>query len=477
MVGNICIGQSIVFLKICLGVAMKEIYKEIFQNSYDGLCLIDKDGNGIVMNQAGERITGFKAEDFSKSNVKTALEEGIISNTVTLKVIEKKRIFTDVVSIRGREVLITGTPIIDENGEVQFVVLNVRDISELNFLPIDQLLSIALKRKKISKGKETYNQNPPELVLDGVVAESKSMKEILKLVAKVSKVNSTVLLLGESGVGKEVIAKLIHRNSPHRDKPLVSINCAAIPEHLLETELFGYEKGAFTGADSKGKPGLFEIADGGTIFLDEIGEMSLDLQVKLLRTLQEFEVRRIGGRKSMKINVRVICATNKDLEKLVREGKFREDLYYRLNVIPIVIPPLREIIEDIAPLAYKFLNKANKKYHLKKYFQPGVIYLMEQYDWPGNVRQMENMIERLVVISEHDEISWSDLPFLSAQKRLTEHFSLKYILQEVEKKIILEKMETYQSTRKAAKALGISQSSLVQKLKKYRMDYGEKTSL
>ncbi|WP_276309914.1 sigma-54 interaction domain-containing protein [Pueribacillus theae] len=447
---------------------MEQLYYNVFNYSYDGLCVFDIEGKGVAINKAAERITGYDSQEFFESNIYHLLEEGIISNSVFLKVLKEKRTVTDVVSIRGNEVLITGSPILNDDGKIEYVVENIRDISQLNNLKMDLLLSIALKKKKKPKSSDKDNQLPKHMVPDGVVAESKKMNKIIHLVNKIAKVDSTVLLLGESGVGKEVIVKLIHRLSLRSDNPLIKINCAAIPHHLLESELFGYERGAFTGADERGRPGLFEEANGGTIFLDEIGDMPLDLQVKLLRVLQEFEIRRVGGRKNIKVDVRVVSATNKNLGKLVQKGKFREDLFYRLNIVPIHIPPLRERVDDIAPLAHMFLNRANQKYQLNKHFQPGVIELLERYSWPGNIREMENIIERLVVTSGHDEISWSELPFISEHSDITESLSLKKILQEVEKEIILEKMETYKTTRKAAKALGISQSSLVNKLKKYR---------
>lgn len=445
-----------------------ELYYESFQHSYDGICIYDEKGTGIAMNRSAERITGFSSKEFIGTNVKQALEEGIISNSVVLDVLETGKTDTGVVSIRGIEILITASPIRGEDGKIKNIVANIRNIVDLNNLKMDQLLSIALKRKN-QKGldQELQEKRIPKLSHD-IVAESDEMIKIIRLVEKIKKVDSTVLLLGESGVGKEVIFKLIHRHSLRREKPLITINCSAIPHHLLESELFGYEKGAFTGADNRGKRGLFEKADGGTIFLDEIGDMPLDLQAKLLRVLQEFEIMRIGGSKNIAVDIRIIAATNKDLEKLVEEGKFREDLFYRLNIITIRIPSLREREEDIVPLAHMFLNRVNHKYHLNKFFQPGTIELFRQYNWPGNVREMENLIERLVVTSEQDEISWSELPFITEQPTLTGTMSLKRTLQEVERKIILEKMEMYKTTRKAAKALGISQPSLVNKLKNYR---------
>jgi len=291
------------------------------------------------------------------------------------------------------------------------------------------------------------------------------MIQVLHLVQKVARVDSTVLLLGESGVGNEVIAKLIHRASNRAQGPLIKVNCAAIPQHLLESELFGYEKGAFTGADSRGKPGLFEQAEGGTIFLDEIGDMPLDLQAKLLRVLQELEITRVGGRKSVKVNVRVLSATHQSLEAMVERGTFRQDLYYRLNIIPIKIPPLRERKDDIMPLACFFLNKMNEKYGLDKRFHPDVFPFMEQYAWPGNIREMENLIERLSITVDQREIKISDFPFTlpKIDESNTKKTTLKELLEHVERNMIEQNLAEHKTTRKTAKVLGISQSSLVKK--------------
>lgn len=449
---------------------MDNIFYNAFQRSYDGICIIDKNGVGVAINESAERISGFSKEEFIGETILSALEKGLLSHSVTEIVLREKRMHTEVVSVRGVELFVTGNPIYDQQGEIAYIVLNVRDINELNNVKIDLLLSIALQQNKMRQtpfiltNKDTTGNT-------NIVSNSPQMKKVLHLVEKVSKVDSAVLILGESGVGKEVVVDLIHKNSPRSKQPLVKINCTAIPHHLLEAELFGYEKGAFTGADSQGKTGLFEEANNGTIFLDEIGDMPLDLQAKILRTLQEHEIRRVGGRKNIKVNIRVVSATNKNLKEQVQKGYFRQDLYYRLNIIPIYIPPLRERRDDIIPLAHTFLNRANQKYQLKKHFQPGVVELLQKHTWPGNIREMENVIERLAVTSEQDEITWSDLPFISDHPGFIENHSLKSTLEEVEKKILFEKMAMYKTTRKVAKVLGISQSSVVNKLNKYNYQH------
>ncbi|WLR57337.1 sigma 54-interacting transcriptional regulator [Mesobacillus subterraneus] len=446
---------------------MDKLLEKMFANSFDGICIIDANGFGVMMNRAASKICSFPIDEFVGNNVKDALRDGSIDDSVSLKVLKYKKPVTKVVNIRGVDVLITGSPIKDEQNRMTHVVLNIRDIGELNNIKIESLLSIALKKKNSnSLPAENIHDVIPEM--EGVIAKSPPIQEVLKVALKVARVDSTVLIHGESGVGKEVILKVIHSFSNRSSQPLIKVNCSAIPQHLLESELFGYERGAFTGADNRGKPGLFEQANGGTIFLDEIGDMPLDLQAKILRVLQEFEIMRVGGRKSIKINARVVSATNKNLDELVKEGKFRQDLFYRLNIVPLYIPPLRERPEDIAPLAFHFLHEKNKKYHLMKRFAPNTIHLLEEYDWPGNVREMENLIERLVVTTENDEICWSDLPFIRSSRQNIPQKSLKSILTEVEKKIIYEKLDELKTTRKTAAALGISQSTLVKKLQRFQ---------
>jgi transcriptional regulator with PAS, ATPase and Fis domain len=296
----------------------------------------------------------------------------------------------------------------------------------------------------------------------------------LEFSQRIAKVDTTVLLLGETGVGKEEIAKFIHRNSLRKDRPFVKINCGAIPANLIESELFGYEKGAFTGALQQGKLGMFEVAEGGTLLLDEIGELPLKMQVKLLRALQEQEITRVGGTKSIKIDVRILAATNRNLEKMVREKIFREDLYYRLNVVPVNIPPLREREKDILPLAYLFLEQFNKKYGLKKRFSFSTNACFLDYSWPGNIRELKNIVERVVVTSKENEILIEDLPEGICKNKIekigerdSDIIPLKDALGKIEKELIEKAYEKFGSVRSAAKALGIDASTFVRKRQKY----------
>jgi transcriptional regulator with PAS, ATPase and Fis domain len=314
------------------------------------------------------------------------------------------------------------------------------------------------------------------------VAGSAEMQQVIELAMRVARTDSTILVRGESGVGKEVLTRIIHRNSTRKNKSLMKINCAAIPENLLESELFGYEPGAFTGATKKGKVGLIELANQGTLFLDEIGEMPLTLQAKLLQVIQERTFYRVDGTKAIAVDIRIITATNRELEKLVEEKKFREDLFYRLNVIPITIPPLRERKGDIVPLVGRFLDKFNKKYQMDKKISNDAFGYLLRYRWPGNIRELENMVEQLVVITPVDLIEPQHLPgyIHNLPNPIDKHdkvtvpgvVSLSEAMEEVEKQLFLSAYEHCKNTYQTAKILGVSQPTVVRKLKKYKQDVG-----
>ncbi|MCX7626179.1 MAG: sigma-54 dependent transcriptional regulator [Candidatus Sumerlaeaceae bacterium] len=340
-------------------------------------------------------------------------------------------------------------------------------------------LKILLKRIEETRHLREENARLRELVeertpLENIIAASRQMQDVLARARKVAAANSSVLLLGESGTGKEVIARAIHRMSPRAQKPLVVVNCGAIPETLLESELFGHTRGSFTGA-TESRKGMFETADGGTIFLDEIGDLPLHLQVKLLRVLQEGEIQRIGENTPRKVDVRVIAATNRDLEQLVQEGRFRQDLYYRLNVIPIYIPPLRERREDIAPLIEHFIRKYSPAGQ-RKLISPEALARLMRYDYPGNVRELENAIEHAVVLSDSETITVEDLP-LQIQNAEWERMifptpdSDAMSLEELEKRALLAALEktNYNITRAAAH-LGITRRTLGYRIKKYGLE-------
>ncbi|AST57915.1 PAS modulated sigma54 specific transcriptional regulator, Fis family [Thermoanaerobacterium thermosaccharolyticum] len=444
--------------------------------SDDMVCISDGSGIKVRLSSSCKKIYGLKPEELVGKSVNELEKSGMYFPSATRIVIEEKKPVTLTQKTKsGKRLLVTAMPVFDDNNNIVRVVSISKDITNEEKLKND-----------LNKTRDLLQRYEHELAAlrieqtrdSNLVYKSKAMEKVLELVKKVAPVDSTLLIYGETGVGKEVICKYIHNISNRSGGPFVKINCGSIPENLLEAELFGYENGAFTGARSEGKPGLFEIADKGTLLLDEIGELPLLLQVKLLRVLQEREFMRVGGIKPRKVDVRIIAATNKDLKKLVDEGKFREDLYYRLNVIPITIPPLRERLEDIPVLTYYFLDMYNKKYSFSKQITNEVIETFIKYDWPGNVRELENVVERAVIISESNFIRNNDLP--SELTNIKENSNsldgiyvsklmpLKKASALLEYQLIKKALDENGSTYKAAKVLDVDQSTIVRKLQKYR---------
>jgi transcriptional regulator with PAS, ATPase and Fis domain len=379
----------------------------------------------------------------------------------------------------GQKIMATGIPIWGENEEIRRVVVNVRDITELIYLK--ELLERTKQLNEIYAA-EIEQMRFQQKDQDGdTIARSPKTKRILDMAAQVSKVNSSVLITGESGTGKEVIANTIHRLSHRSSGPLIKVNCGAIPENLLESELFGYEPGAFTGARRQGKPGMFELAEKGTLFLDEVGDIPLNVQVKLLRALQDHEIIRVGGLKPFPVDVRIVAATNRNIKEMVNNGSFRDDLYYRLNVVAIEIPPLRERKEDIPLLVLSFLKKINKKYQFERRFSSTVVEHFMNYSWPGNIRELENVIEQMLVMTEDEEINIGHLPAAMINRSLSvaghtmvgSNMSLDKAVENLEIQMLQHAMKIHGSTRKAASALKISQSALMRKIKKYRISHVE----
>lgn len=459
--------------------AYKSITKEldaIINSSYDGLYVTDGKADTLRVNKAYERISGFKAENLVGRNMRELVEKGFFDQSVTLEVLRTQKPVTIMQDIRGgKKAMVTGNPIFDQDtNEIILVVTNVRDISEL-----DNLRKQLEDTRQIS---ERYLSELQELRLHSLksqdfVVKSEIMRNTLQTALKVAKVDTSTFISGESGVGKGLLARIIHNNSYRAEKSFIKINCSAIPETLLESELFGYERGAFTGAKIEGKPGLFEVADGGTVFLDEIGELPFHLQVKLLSILEDEQVIRLGGTKPHHINVRVIASTNMNLDKLVEENKLRKDLFFRLNVIPIHIPPLRERREDIFPSISFFLSKFNKLHKKRKRILGEALDLLTMYSYPGNIRELQNIIERLVVMSESDLIGVRDLPIYVLDKEPKGRLplnceidvNLNRVMQSIEARLIEDAVRKYGTTYNAARYLGISQSTVVRKIQKYNI--------
>ena len=440
---------------------------EMLESSYDGIWITDGQGMVLFANSANAALLGVNREELVGQSTQLLLDRRVFAKSAILDAIQQKERVSKVGYnyLTKLTVLTTATPILDEDGEIKYVFNNVRDITALNDLQSDLQDRDALIRQQTQQ----LESMKIRLGEGTIIAHSKSFGEVVKLSQRVAAFDgSTVLILGESGTGKELIAELIVNNSPRRDKPFLQINCGAIPENLVESELFGYEKGAFTGADSKGRKGLFEAANGGTVFLDEIGDLPQHVQVKLLRVLQQRKVTRVGGTEAVPLDVRVLAATNKDLEAMVRQGRFREDLYYRLNVVTIPIPPLRERKEDIIPLIYHFLSSVNQKYKTSKSIYSDTIDVFERYSWPGNVRELENLVENLVITTPSDIIRRKNLPEKfhpeAAPSYSEEIPPLKAIVERTEHEAILYALKKYGSVRKAAAALRVNPSTITRKL-------------
>ncbi len=467
-----------------LGRALEEIrrlaefdFRELGDHVYDGIYIADGNGKTLYVNKAYTRITGIAPEEVVGRYVEECEAAGLYKNAVTPAVIrQKKRVDSVGESLRsGRKMLITGIPVFDEDGNVKNVVVIDREITDLLAMKAE-LEASKEKMKTVEADKVKSIQEIEHLrrlnLNESLVGRSPAMEQIVEMIHQVAALDVTVLITGETGVGKEVVANEIYMNSPRNKGPFIKVNCAAIPGNLLEAELFGYEKGAFTGATGSGKLGMFELADKGTLLLDEIGDMPLELQSKLLRVIQHKEITRIGGTKPIKLDVRILAATNCELHTLVRQGRFREDLYYRLNVFPIVIPPLRERIDDIAVLTEHFLAVYNAKYGKAAFIDDAGLAMMEQYAWPGNVRELQNIVERLVIVAGPAAIiSGRQLaPLLNVNGggvgAADGEMGLREVVASVEKRAIERALAMYGSTRKAAKALKIDQSTIVKKAKR-----------
>jgi PAS domain S-box-containing protein len=440
----------------------------VIESMFDGLYVTDGQANTLRLNKGFERIMGITHQQCVGRNMAELVREGVFSRSGTLAAIENGEQATlTLTASTGKEALVTSNPIYDDKGNIIMVVTNVRDITELN--------KLQRRLERVEGLHELYKTELQQMKLvnsRNLVMTSAKMKELVNMVIRVATVDSTVLIQGESGVGKDLIAEIIHSNSNCKDGPFIRVNCGAIPENLLESELFGYEAGAFTGASKTGKVGLFELARGGILFLDEIGELPLNLQVKLLRALQDKEIMRVGGIEPIKVECRIIAGTNRDLLEMIEKGQFRLDLYYRLNVIPITVPPLRERQEDIPVLMNYFINIFNEKYGMKKRLDNSVYNCLVEYSWPGNVRELENLMERLVVTSINNIITIKDLPAnietgstqTEGGKRL---IPLRQAVENTERELLENAFTRYRSSYQVAEVLKVNQSTVIRKAQKY----------
>ncbi|MBV4441177.1 sigma-54 interaction domain-containing protein [Clostridium tyrobutyricum] len=453
---------------------------DIIFNCIDGIVMIVNRNRVIEkVNSAFYKLTGIHRKFFEGKSIDQLKKDEFMEESIILKVFQSKKPLSMNVKYKsGRIVTYTAIPIIAKNGVIQKVIATGRNITNLVQLQ-DRLAEVEKQKNKYIDRLKNLEKSLGE----NIVYSSDKMKQVIKMAIRAAKTDSPIFITGESGVGKEEIAKFIHENSERNNKNFITVNCAAIPSELFESELFGYEDGAFTGAKKGGRRGLFEDANGGTIFLDEIGEMSLSMQTKLLRVLQENEIKRLGGNKSIKISVRYICATNLSKKQLSNNLKFRQDLYYRLSVIPINIPPLRERREAIFPLVHVFLNRYNRKYNRKVKLDKKMMEFLHDYNWPGNIRELKNVVERIVILSENDSLSekqfWYILQLgskdISTKNNDTDDkivvnglMNLNKAHDIIDETMIQKALDKYSTVTGAAKAIGIDPSTIYRRLKKHK---------
>jgi PAS domain S-box-containing protein len=448
----------------------------IIESLYDGIWIMDGQGIVLNVNHAALNLHNLKAEEIVGKNIQELVAKGIIDRSSTLEVLATKGQVNilQFLTKGGRYLLVTATPIFNEAGEITQVVVTDRDITQLKSLweRLDQTLMLKGDFKN-----DLSNISALEVKGTRVVAAGEAMRRILGIALRLAQLSvSNILLLGESGTGKGLLAKFIHENSKRKTEPFTQVNCAALPEGLVEAELFGYERGAFTGAKPTGKIGLFELAREGTLFLDEIGELPSAAQAKLLKCVDENEIMPLGGLKTKRIRCSIIAASNRDLEPLVRKGMFREDLFFRLNAFSIRIPPLRERPEDIGELASSLLLTYNKMYKTQKQLSSVALERLKKYRFPGNVRELENLLKNAIVMSDHPMLDKYVLDYIghawpNEERPVTEHLRgwdkrLNDELSLAEVSILREALERCKSTREMAKYLDISQATVVRKLKK-----------
>ena len=449
-------------------------FKEILNIFNDGIYISDREGTTLLVNRMYEHLTGLSHESLKGRNVYALVEEGVFDRVLNPEIVHSKKPAISVQTIRGdKRVILHGWPVLDAEGEVQLVVTFARDIT-----------MITQFREQIAKQKLLIDQFSERL--EGIIQasaapapavfRSEAMTAIVTRLKRVADSEATILLLGETGVGKDVLARLAHEHSARSKGIFLKVDCGSIAPNLIESELFGYMPGAFSGASAKGKAGYFEMADKGTVFLDEIGDLPLAMQTRLLRVLQDGEVTRVGATRPRKVDVRIIAATNRDLAEAVAKGEFRSDLFYRLKVAVFDIPPLRERREDIAPLARHFLERYASKYKRSMEIAESALLALEQYRWPGNVREMQNFIQSLVVTNDRPTISCGDLPPQMGEAcppdspydtpDLEESRPLQDIMADIERDILGKALRKYGSVCKVARFFQTSRSTIFRKLRR-----------
>lgn len=459
-------------------------FKKILDNSYDEIFVVNSKGIVVYVNEACHRNYGLKPSEVIGKTVYHLVNEGYYNPALAPLVFKEKKTITLEQNTRfGKKLVVTATPVFNDNNEIELIVMNSRDITQIEKL-----------KQALEETKDLVNLYKSEIIelrqqqiysYEGFSFRSKKMKVCVEIARRVAPMETTLLILGQSGTGKNIIAKEVHRLSQRKNGPFIIINCAAIPEQLFESELFGYRSGAFTGAERFGKVGLVELANKGTLFLDEIGEIPLSIQAKLLELIQEHSFIPVGGKEHKTVDIRILAATNCNLPRLVEEGKFRGDLYYRLNVIEIEIPPLKERTEDIIPLLYFFLNKFDTKYETSHQFDQACLDILKNYSWPGNIREVEHLVERLVITTNDGKIipeqlpkqilspnvvdtkMQYDVPFNKLLAEQEEFNTQNYSLKENEKDLIIKLYRELKSSYKVANLLKISQSKVSRTVRKF----------
>ena len=449
----------------------------MFDSSSDGIWTCDADGVVLDMNGASEKLKGIKAGHVVGKPVSELVSLGLIDHPVTAEVMRRRAQVSTVQNVpaTGKQLLVTATPAFDPTGQIFMVVVNERDVTDLNRLQ-ERLLREEQVREKAQS--ELKGLAMMELESKGIVAESPEMRRVLAMALKMAALDTLeALILGESGTGKGLIASFIHKNSPRRDKPFIPVNCAALPENLFEAELFGYEEGAFTGARRGGKPGLFELAGSGTIFLDEVGELPITVQAKLLKCLDDREYLPLGGEVPKKVHCAVITATNRNLERLVQAKKFRKDLFYRLNTFTLKIPPLREREEDVFELTTLYLQRLNGEYGTAKRLTHSGMKRLLAHSFPGNVRELIGIIKKAVIMSEGsllDDYLAQTLGAARQPARTAPEEPIRGLEEELmahERRLLVRGMTVCQTQRALAEYLGVSQPTIARRMQKHGLSW------
>ena len=444
----------------------------------EGVYITDASGKTLYVNRMYEQLTGYKLSEIGGVNVRDLLNHGVFDIALNPEIVKTLKPSTRVQRLKnGKTLVLSGYPVFAGSGRLCLVVTFARDITilkDLNAMVASQkeMLQNTKELQHIYLAKEKQEHN---FVLE---TSSDAMKGVLDLVDTLAPTDATVLILGETGVGKDVIARLLHERSTRHDKLPIKVDCGGIAESLIESELFGYVPGAFTGASSKGKAGYFEIASGSTIFLDEIGELPMSMQTRLLRVLQDGVIQRVGATAPKKVNVRIIAATNRNLEDCIKDGTFRSDLYYRLNVAAITIPPLRERPGDIDLLANKFLEGYAAKYKKTLAFKDETMEILRRYSWPGNVRQLQNLVHSMVITTKGTKLSPDELPasisgIRQEEKTFSQYLkadgrSYREIMRDVEADFLARAVKQYGSVQKAAEVLQIDRTTIFRKTRHNR---------